>query len=131
MSAQYDDLLVERFGNPDALLVEHGPLWASPAGHPAPRRALRALLREVFLPRRRTPTADWRTDAACAGTDPRLFDSYEKGSAQQALSYCLSCPVIRECRLEARATTRVGVAPSGVWGGQVYKDGHIVADLAA
>ncbi|HZJ47633.1 MAG TPA: WhiB family transcriptional regulator [Acidimicrobiia bacterium] len=56
---------------------------------------------------------DWRSEAACAGTDPDVFFPGEDASAARAKIVCAGCPVREKCLLysiEFRMT-------SGIWGG--------------
>jgi hypothetical protein len=64
--------------------------------------------------------ADWVLDAACAGTDPRLFAGINKVLAAKAEAICnTACPVRRECAA-FRAT--LDKATVGTWGGVTVLD---------
>jgi hypothetical protein len=65
---------------------------------------------------------NWRQQAACRGSDPRLFDSLEhhelrvRGAhalshprIQRAVDICSRCPVATECDAAAEAEKAVGV----------------------
>lgn len=56
-------------------------------------------------------------DAACIGADPRLFDAISGEAAEDALSYCDRCPVIRECETVVRPKKSFfdGVAAGRIW----------------
>ncbi len=77
----------------------------------------RALMMALFGRSGQPPV--WRTEAACAETDPDVFeDQHRIGEAQQV---CAGCPVMALCRAdqlawEARTGTRRRF-PSGVVGG--------------
>jgi len=61
------------------------------------------------------PREAWHREAACRGTDPRVF--YPAGrpgapvSIAEAAEYCRACPVVAEC---AEAGER---EQDGIWGG--------------
>lgn len=74
----------------------------------------------------------WRGLPACVGADPALFEPmtneeskrYSKNGAvrrcprlKKAVSICLQCPVMVECREHAQRHHEVGV-----WGGEYRKD---------
>ncbi|MET9517011.1 WhiB family transcriptional regulator [Streptomyces sp. NPDC002994] len=51
-----------------------------------------------------TPRTDWLTEAACAQTDPELF--FHEGNerlTEAAIAVCNTCPVQRECLIDAIA----------------------------
>lgn len=53
----------------------------------------------------------WRDEAACARFDPEDFDPKNSHVARQAQAVCATCPVRRECLIEAlaeEATTQFG-----------------------
>ena len=56
-------------------------------------------------------------DAACIGADPRLFDAVCGEAAEDALSYCDRCPVVRECEtvVKPKKSFFDGVAAGRVW----------------
>ena len=59
----------------------------------------------------------WRTDAACRGADPWLFDGESAADELEALGYCRRCPVTRQCLEWARTDRKfAGVAGGKVWG---------------
>lgn len=72
--------------------------------------------------------SEWRTSAACVGTDPEIFFPAERDGRTQrapsaraaadareheALQVCHTCPVILECRSYALRTGQ----EFGIWGG--------------
>lgn len=74
-------------------------------------------------------TEDWRIEAACRESDPRLFDSIDDEERrrsgphptahiriQQAFAVCGWCPVRADCRQWAKQAGMVGV-----WGGEYLK----------
>jgi len=68
-------------------------------------------------------TVDWRTLAACRGTDPDLFfppgAPHAEGSATQvaaAQAVCRACPVTTPCLTFALAE------PEGIWAGTTPAD---------
>ncbi|HAQ23154.1 MAG TPA: hypothetical protein DGF10_03635 [Acidimicrobiaceae bacterium] len=67
----------------------------------------------------------WRRQAACErlGVPTRIFFSEDLGEIAQAKNTCVNCPVIEEC-LEGAIHRR---EPWGVWGGQLFRNGHILA----
>ncbi len=72
------------------------------------------------------PAVDWHAEARCndgAGTMTSLFFSEELQDIAQAKVICAHCPVIVEC-LEAAVERR---EPWGVWGGQLFLNGKILA----
>ncbi|MGH9245524.1 MAG: WhiB family transcriptional regulator [Acidimicrobiales bacterium] len=72
------------------------------------------------------PAADWQVEARCndgAGTLTALFFSEELQDIARAKAVCARCPVIAEC-LEAAIVRR---EPWGVWGGQLFLNGKILA----
>ena len=71
-------------------------------------------------------TADWWADARCndgAGTMTALFFSEELQDISKAKQICALCPVLAEC-LEGAIERR---EPWGVWGGQLFLNGRILA----
>ena len=77
---------------------------------------LDALLDRLFEPE------PWVAEGACRGMT-EVFFSDEPGDIEQAKRICAPCPVIGKC-LE-KATDRR--EPCGVWGGQLFRNGHILA----
>jgi WhiB family redox-sensing transcriptional regulator len=72
------------------------------------------------------PVVDWQAEARCndgAGTLTSLFFSEELQDIARAKQICAHCPVIVEC-LEAAVERR---EPWGVWGGQLFLNGRILA----
>lgn len=62
----------------------------------------------------------WYHDAACAGHDPSLWDgvpqtrsSYSGLDFTEARKICMSCPVQRECLLDALQTDSMGTMRAG------------------
>ncbi|MEL7157215.1 MAG: WhiB family transcriptional regulator [Actinomycetota bacterium] len=72
-------------------------------------------------------TADeaWRADAACRRVEGArdLFFSEELQDIAAAKKVCVDCPVIAECLEGAVARAE----PCGVWGGQLFANGRILA----
>tara|TARA_B100000470_G_scaffold210041_1_gene187889 strand:- start:451 stop:807 length:357 start_codon:yes stop_codon:yes gene_type:complete len=68
----------------------------------------------------------WRRDAACAhlGVPTGVFFSDELTDIIQAKNICAECPVLESC-LEGAIRRR---EPWGVWGGQLFRNGHILAN---
>ena len=77
---------------------------------------LDALLDRLFEPE------PWVAEGVCRGMT-EVFFSDEPGDIEQAKRICATCPVIGKC-LE-KATDRR--EPCGVWGGQLFRNGHILA----
>ena len=77
---------------------------------------LDALLDRLFEPE------PWVAEGACRGMT-EVFFSDEPGDIEQAKRICATCPVIEPC-LEAAIAFR---EPGGVWGGQLFRNGHIQA----
>lgn len=72
------------------------------------------------------PTGVSWEDARCrdgAGTMTGLFFSEEIGDIARAKAICAKCPLIDTC-LEGAIERR---EPWGVWGGQLFLNGHILA----
>lgn len=61
--------------------------------------------------------------AACRDAEPHLFDMTDHYMAQDALSYCRRCPVIKLCAIELDPQRNFY---DGVVGGLVYHNGNIV-----
>ena len=69
----------------------------------------------------------WRVDARCrdgAASLTELFFSEDLGDIVRAKSFCAECPVQTDC-LEAATARR---EPWGVWGGELFVNGRIVAN---
>jgi WhiB family redox-sensing transcriptional regulator len=84
----------------------------------------RALMMALFGRSGRPPA--WRAEAACAGTDPAVFeDQHRIGEAQQM---CAGCPVMGHCRADQLAwESLTGTRrrfPSGVVGGLTATGRH-------
>jgi hypothetical protein len=62
------------------------------------------------------PGREWRSEAACRGSDPELFfptaeaDQARKGQVAAAKAVCARCPVRQECLTEALARIPYGIA---------------------
>tara|TARA_B110000438_G_scaffold162562_1_gene155721 strand:- start:670 stop:1026 length:357 start_codon:yes stop_codon:yes gene_type:complete len=67
----------------------------------------------------------WRQQAACErlGVPTAVFFSDDIGDIVQAKNICAECPVLESC-LEGAIRRR---EPWGVWGGQLFRNGHILA----
>ena len=77
---------------------------------------LDALLDRLFEPE------SWVAEGACRGMT-EVFFSDEPGDIEQAKRICATCPVIGKC-LEKATDRRESC---GVWGGQLFRNGHILA----
>ena len=68
----------------------------------------------------------WRREAACErlGVPTGVFFSDDIGDIVHAKNICAGCPVLESC-LEGAIRRR---EPWGVWGGQLYRNGHILAN---
>jgi len=66
----------------------------------------------------------WRQQAACErlGVPTSAFFSEDLGEITLAKNTCAECPVMEEC-LEGAIRRR---EPWGVWGGQLFRNGHIL-----
>lgn len=60
----------------------------------------------------------------CHNSDPELFFSEEKASIERAKSLCAPCPVRAECLKGALSREE----PCGVWGGELFFDGEVIAE---
>jgi WhiB family redox-sensing transcriptional regulator len=68
----------------------------------------------------------WRSDARCrdgAATLTALFFSEDLGDIARAKSFCGECPVREECLAAAVARHE----PWGVWGGELFVNGTVIA----
>jgi WhiB family redox-sensing transcriptional regulator len=54
---------------------------------------------------------------------PELFFDLRGGVLEQAKHLCTGCPALEECLLGALERGE----PHGVWGGQIFIDGEVVA----
>jgi WhiB family transcriptional regulator, redox-sensing transcriptional regulator len=69
---------------------------------------------------------DWWDDALCRdgeGSLANVFFSEELGEIARAKTICSECPVMLDC-LEGAIARR---EPWGVWGGQLFRNGKILA----
>ncbi|MFA5883781.1 MAG: WhiB family transcriptional regulator [Acidimicrobiia bacterium] len=69
----------------------------------------------------------WRVDARCrdgAASLTDLFFSEDLGDIARAKSFCAGCPVRTECLTSAMARHE----PWGVWGGELFVNGRVVAN---
>lgn len=71
---------------------------------------------------------DWRSQAACRGTDPELFfpvgrDDVERPETDAAKEICAGCPVVDECLAYALTTRQ----PDGIWGGLTTSERRALA----
>ncbi len=67
---------------------------------------------------------DWRTQGRCrdlAGTLTPLFFSEHFYEIARAKAICSLCPVMNDCLAAAQARRE----PWGVWGGELFENGHI------
>ena len=113
---------------------------AAKGAAPAGRVADGSRVRMAVLPERRSarnaaripPVAQlrlgWQEQAACQGSDARLFFGPEKERIRDrearegaAKRVCATCPVLRECRNHALQTPEL----FGVWGGLSETDREI------
>lgn len=75
-------------------------------------------------------THDWWDDAACntaTGGLTALFFSEELGDIARAKRICAACPVLEECLAGAIERRE----PWGVWGGQLFLHGRVLASKRA
>ena len=79
---------------------------------------LDALLDGLFEPE----PEPWVAEGTCRGMT-EVFFSDEPGDIEQAKRICATCPVIEPCLKEAIRNRE----PWGVWGGQLFRNGHILA----
>ena len=59
----------------------------------------------------------------CHGVDPELFFSESQAMLETAKDLCTACPMRARC-LEGALSRQ---EPWGVWGGEIFEDGRIVA----
>jgi len=71
-------------------------------------------------------SANWRTSANCASSDPDLHfpDSGDGASAREAKRQCAVCPVIGECLEYALRTS----PQYGIWGGRNVRELKAIRD---
>ena len=60
----------------------------------------------------------------CHLSDPELFFSEAKSDIERAKSLCAPCPVRSECLEGALSRGE----PCGVWGGELFLDGEVIAE---
>ena len=68
----------------------------------------------------------WRADARCADTSGALvalFFSEQLDDILRAKAFCVECPVRGECLAAAVARRE----PWGVWGGELFANGKVLA----
>jgi len=73
-----------------------------------------------------TPLPDWQAQARCAdgtGALVELFFSEQIDDINAAKAFCRECPVQAPCLAVAQARRE----PWGVWGGELFVNGKIVA----
>lgn len=63
---------------------------------------------------------EWRTHAACKGTDTALFFPTQGQSSAKAQTICRECPVTTEC-CTASLHGHQGEVEDGVWGGMGHR----------
>jgi WhiB family redox-sensing transcriptional regulator len=76
--------------------------------------------------REEQPIEDWWDDARCRAGDGSLTDVFFSEELQDialAKTLCAECPVMLDC-LEGAVARR---EPWGVWGGQLFLNGRILA----
>lgn len=59
----------------------------------------------------------------CHTADPELWFAESDEHTARARALCAQCPLVRECLTEAVARRE----PWGVWGGELFEQGEIVA----
>lgn len=75
----------------------------------------------------------WRIEAACVGAPPGVFfpvptgkqrlPKYTRSAAAKAKRFCNACPVRAEC-LDFAITNG---EREGVWGGVLFRSGHMIS----
>ncbi|MCH7788339.1 MAG: WhiB family transcriptional regulator [Acidobacteria bacterium] len=65
------------------------------------------------------------TEARCAANDvnPAVFYSEDVTDIGTAKRLCMECPILAQCLQGAISRAE----PCGVWGGQLFSNGHILA----
>lgn len=63
------------------------------------------------------------TDLPCHFADPELFFADTTNRLEEAKALCLMCPLQSACLAGALSRRE----PCGVWGGQIFEDGVVVA----
>lgn len=61
--------------------------------------------------------------AACRDADPTIFFSDDMSVVDQAKQWCATCPVRELCLSEALERRE----PHGVWGGELFDQGVVIA----
>jgi WhiB family redox-sensing transcriptional regulator len=64
-----------------------------------------------------------RTQPACRGADPELFFAEQPQELEKAKAICGGCPLLAECLSGALSRGE----SAGVWGGEIFVGGQIVA----
>lgn len=64
-----------------------------------------------------------RTELPCQMVDSDLWFSENPGQLEQAKTLCGDCPLRRECLAEALERAE----PWGVWGGEIFDQGVVIA----
>lgn len=103
----------------------------SPPPPKKPRRPPKTLHRPVFLPAPIQVSRAWVDQAACRGTDPRIFDGYGP-YPEQAHRLCDGCPVRDACLLDALAHEGATSATSrdGLRGGRGPQERYLMGARA-
>lgn len=62
---------------------------------------------------------EWRTRAACRGTDPKLWDTpnrlkHDDIAIPEQLAMCKACPVLRECAADSVLARDCGTIRAGI-----------------
>ena len=67
--------------------------------------------------------ADRRVDPPCRGTDGDLWFAPHPAAIERAKALCGTCPLQESCLAEALERHE----PWGVWGGQLFENGVVIA----
>ena len=59
----------------------------------------------------------------CHAADPEIYFSEDEMQVQEAKSLCRGCPVRAQCLAGALSRQE----PAGVWGGELFEEGRIIA----
>jgi len=70
-----------------------------------------------------TPMLDAGTALPCHREDPELFFAETPSEINLAKALCAACPVVAECLAGALDRRE----PWGVWGGQLFQQGVVIA----
>ena len=70
---------------------------------------------------------DWKLDAVCRGSDPRLFFPERGESTTDAKAMCARCPVADQCHEDAM----VHGTKHGIWGGLSERERRVARRVAA